>query len=141
MKPTLFQQLESRSLRSVSIRTITVVLVAALASIGASQASGARGGEEGTFQVTITNLTSGQPLTPPVLVTHSRETSVFSVGDATSMELQQIAENGNNSPLVGALLADPNVHDVVEGSAPLVPANNPGGTPFDSSVVLPITAT
>ncbi len=141
MKPTLLQQLENRSLRSVSIRTITVVLVAALASIGLSQESGAGGGGERTFQVTITNLTAGQPLTPPVLITHRRETSIFSVGEATSMELQQIAENGNNSPLVGALLADPNVHDVVEGSAPLVPANNPGGTAFDSSVVLTITAT
>ena len=140
MKPTPLQQIENRALRSLSIRIITVVLVAAFASVGASEAAGGGGRGERTFQVTITNLTAGQPLTPPVLVTHSRKTSVFSVGEPTSMELQQIAENGNNTPLVGVLLADPNVHAVVEGSAPLVPANDPGGTPFDSSVVLTITA-
>ena len=92
-----------------------------------------------TYKVTITNLTPGQPFTPPVLVTHSDKTGIFTVGEAASAEIQAIAENGNNAPLMAALGVDVEVHEVVEGMAPLVPANNPGGTMFDSSATFMIT--
>ena len=46
-----------------------------------------------TYEVTITNLTAGQPLTPPILVTHTRKTGIFQVGEAASDAIQQIAEN------------------------------------------------
>ena len=93
-----------------------------------------------TYRVTITNLTAGQPFSPPVLVTHSKRTSIFSVGEPSSDGILAIAENGNNGPLLAALAEDPNVHQVVEGSAPLVPANDPGGTGFGNSMTFEITA-
>lgn len=91
------------------------------------------------YKVTITNLTAGQPFTPPVLVTHTRRTGIFTVGEPTSEEIQAIAENGNLEPLLAALGADVQVHEVVAGAAPLVPANNPGETPFDSTATFKIT--
>ena len=92
-----------------------------------------------TYKITITNLTAGQPLTPPILVTHTGRTGIFKVGEAASEGIQQIAENGNAAPLLQALGEDTQVHDVVAGTAPLVPANNPGGTGFGSSETFTIT--
>ncbi len=92
-----------------------------------------------TYKVTISNLTPGQPFTPPVLVTHSDKTGIFTVGEATSSDIQEIAENGNSVPLMATLGVDVEVHEVVAGGVPLVPANNPGGTMFDSSATFMIT--
>ncbi len=92
-----------------------------------------------TYKITITNLTAGQPLTPPILATHTSGTGIFTVGEAASAGIQQIAENGNGAPLLQALGEDTQVHDVVAGAAPLVPANNPGGTGFESSATFTIT--
>jgi hypothetical protein len=86
-----------------------------------------------TYKVTITNLTAGQPLTPPILVTHKSNTGIFEVGEWASEDIQQIAENGNGAPLLQSLSEDTGVHEVVTGGAPLVPANNPGGTGFGYS--------
>lgn len=92
-----------------------------------------------TYRVTITNLTAGQPFSPPVLVTHTDKARIFAVGEISSAEIRAIAENGNNEPLLAALHNNVEVHDVVAGNAPLVPANNPGGTMFASKATYEIT--
>ncbi len=102
--------------------------------------SEARSDSGKTYKITITNLTAGQPLTPPILATHTSRTGFFEVGEQASEAILQIAENGNGAPLLQALGEDSQVHDVFAGSAPLVPANNPGGTGFESSVSFTITA-
>lgn len=63
------------------------------------------------YDVTITNLTSGQPLTPPVVATHRRPVDVFEVGEAASFEVKEIAENGNVEPLADALAVDKHVFE------------------------------
>ncbi len=93
-----------------------------------------------TYKVTITNLTAGQPLSPPILATHTRRTEFFTVGEMASEGIRQIAENGNGEALLQALSEDTQVYAVVAGAAPLVPANNPGGTGFSSSETYTITA-
>ena len=93
-----------------------------------------------TYEVTITNLTEGQPFSPPVVATHRAVTSLFTVGEPASVGIQQIAENGNNAPLLEALADDKHVFDVEEATAPLVPADDPGGTGFGNSTTLTITS-
>jgi len=93
-----------------------------------------------TYRVTITNLSAGQPLTPPILATHRWRTGFFTVGEYASEEIRAIAENGNGSLLLEALDNDPLVHQVVMGSEPLVPANDPGNTGFSSTASYEITA-
>ncbi len=87
------------------------------------------------YAVTITNLTNGQPLTPPVVATHRRPLHVFQVGEAASPELQEIAENGRVTPLFDALSANKQVFEaklVVSPSGP--PPILPGGAvTFDIS--------
>lgn len=103
--------------------TNTAVLVALLAMmftlVGVSPAEG---GSERTYRVTVTNLTSGQPMTPFVVAAHSGTTDVFSSGSAASAGLQSIAENGGVPDLVAELSANPQVGDIaVAGSAPIAP--------------------
>ncbi len=93
-----------------------------------------------TYEVTLTNLSEGQPLTPPLLATHTGAVDLFTVGDAASFEVKEIAENGNLAPAIAALSGSNQVFDVVAAGEPLVPAANPGGTPFSDSVTLNITS-
>ena len=116
----------------------TILVMLGAASILIAPAS-AKHNDGQTYKVTITNLTPGQPFTPPILVTHTDKTSIFMVGEAASAEVQAVAENGNGAPLMAALGVNTQVHDVVAGAAPLVPANNPGATPFASSATYMIT--
>ena len=81
-----------------------------------------------TYEITITNLTAGQPITPPVLVTHAKDAGFFTVGEMASNEIQQLSENGNVVPLVQMLQGKSGIVDIVQGDAPLVPANDPGET-------------
>lgn len=109
-----------------------VAVVAVAFNVGSAAADGGR--KVGVFEVTITNLTGGQPFTPPVLATHKKSTDVFTVGEPASFGIQQIAENGNNGPLVASLMTNSRVFDFTTGSLPpLVPASDPGGTGFPSS--------
>ncbi len=93
------------------------------------------------FQVTITNLTHGQPMTPPVVATHRRRANVFTVGNPASFGVKEIAENGNNAPLLADLGANKKVFAVQQaGGSPLVPAGTPGSANFPNSVTFNITA-
>ena len=117
------------------ISTLAIVGIASIFIVPVT----AKADDGKTYKVTISNLTPGQPFTPPVLVTHSDKTGIFTVGEAASSEIQAIAENGNNAPLMTALGVDVEVHEVVGGMVPLVPANNPGVTGFASSETFTIT--
>ena len=96
--------------------------------------------ETATYEVVITNITPGQPLTPPLLVTHTAGIDIYTVGEEASYELKQLAENGNSGPLVESLSGADGVFDVVVGDAPLVPANDPGRTGIGHTETYTITA-
>jgi hypothetical protein len=93
-----------------------------------------------TYEVTIDNLTAGQPMTPPVVATHRAATGIFTVGQPASFALKEIAENGNLAPMIAQLGADKHVSDSVAAAAPLVPAGLPGSAMFGESVTLTLTA-
>jgi hypothetical protein len=62
--------------------------------------SGADLAAAGTYRISFTNLTTGQPMTPPVVALHDAGAHLFQTGEAASNEVREIAENGNNDPLV-----------------------------------------
>ena len=101
----------------------SVLAATAFAGVGvaAAQADG-----EATYRVTVTNLASGQPLTPPLLVLHNSKTSIVEAGAPASEGLGQLAENGNPQVLAEALAGDPNVGAVVVGDHPIVSGGIPG---------------
>jgi hypothetical protein len=117
-----------------------VAVVAALAVVGVASV-GAQ--QDTTYTVTIENLTSGQPFTPPVLAAHTNQIDLFEVGTAASAELQQLAENGNADPLVTLLGGSSAVLDTVTGTAPIMPGQSatltvtaPAGSLFSLAFML-----
>ncbi len=81
-----------------------------------------------TYEITITNLTGGQPFTPPLVATHDESVDVFDVGSAASLGVIEIAENGNLGPLAGTLNSTDGVSDVViavaSAAGPLMPGTS-----------------
>jgi hypothetical protein len=99
-------------------------VAAATVALAAAPAADAKRAD--TFEVTFTALTSGQPLTPAVAATHRGRNELFRVGDEASFGLKEIAENGNNAPMLSRLASDRDVSDFVEApGGPLVPAGPP----------------
>ncbi|HZA41494.1 MAG TPA: spondin domain-containing protein [Actinomycetota bacterium] len=118
-------------------RTLSISLAAMLLALiaGAALPAGAQSARPSSFRVTITNLAEGQPLTPPVVALHNANVDIFTVGEAASFEVKEIAENGNNAPLLGVLGSLNAVADFAEGTTgPLVPPGTPGDAMFDQSV-------
>jgi hypothetical protein len=80
------------------------------------------------YRVTVSNLTGGQPFTPPAVAAHKPSAEVFSVGAAANEATTQIAENGNLDPLVELIEGTSAIKDSAVGEGPLVPASDPGDT-------------
>jgi Spondin_N len=96
-----------------------------------------------SYDVTIKDLTDGQPLTPPVVATHTGKHPIFEVGQPASVGVREIAENGNNAPLLAQLDANPFdqiSHFKQAGDGPLVPAGKPGSAMFADKVSFTIRA-
>ncbi len=107
------------------LRRLTV-LAAALAVFTLFLIPAASAGKVRTYEVTITNLTAGQPFTPPVVATHKKPVHFFEVGKPASFAIKEIAENGTTGPLASYLAGHKHVYDVFEASTPLVPVGAPG---------------
>lgn len=50
-----------------------------------------------TYEVTLTNLSNSQPLSPLAMVLHSSQYNGWSVGEPASTGLEQLAEGGDNT--------------------------------------------
>ncbi len=81
-----------------------------------------------TYEVTIENLTSGQPFTPPLAATHRRAIDLYEVGQPASFGLKEIAENGNLGPMIDRLEASKDVSDIVVAVAGDPPPLMPGAS-------------
>lgn len=79
-----------------------------------------------TYDVTITNLTTGQPLSPAIAVTHAPRVSLFTSGQPASPGIQAIAENGDPSVSLGMLTGVRGVYEVVATNAPVHRIGGPG---------------
>ncbi len=102
-------------------------------------AAAATGPAPARYEVTITNLTEGQPLSPPVAVTHRTGVTLFQRGAPASEAIEAIAETGDQSIAVAALDGAAGVTHVVDVGAPLTPAGAVVGS-FTDSVTFEIDA-
>ena len=115
--------MQAIGLRKSALAVAATMAVAAVALVAVA-ASPAAGQQTVTYNVTIENLTSGQPFTPPVVAAHTSGMDVFNVGQAASAEVQAIAENGNNDPLAALLGGSAAVLDSASGTAPVKPGES-----------------
>ncbi len=101
-------------------------------SLGATATDGT--GSDRIYEVTITNLTSGQPLSPAALVVHGASVSVFSVGATASEGIRRIAEDGDPSYLVAMMAGGAHVADAKATTAPVHRIGGPGPTSVTTMV-------
>ena len=76
------------------------------------------------YSVTITNLTRGQVITPPVIVSHKPEFELFTPGAPAIPELTALAEDGPTAPLIGYLAGQSAVLDFTAAPGPLLPGTS-----------------
>lgn len=92
---------------------------AALTLASSAGADNAAPAAQRTYRLTIENLTTGQPFSPGVAATHTKQQQVFRVGSAASEGVRLIAENGDPSTAVADLSAAPGVYAASATSAPV----------------------
>ena len=78
--------------------SVTFIMIFILVS-GLSYADQDRDKDKRKYKVTITNLTRGQVFSPPIVIRHNRNFSLFTLGDEASAELAALAEEGDSSLL------------------------------------------
>jgi hypothetical protein len=114
----------------LSILSITLFGSTVLLNSGTALANGAA-----RVQVTVTNITRGQIISPVVVASHSAAFEpLFQLGEPATAELAAVAEDAILDPLIASLSADPTVLDIqtLTGEAgPIMPGES-------ASVVLDI---
>ncbi len=83
---------------------------------------------ERLYDVTITNLTQGQPFSPGVVATHGPDVDVFTIGGKASEGIRLIAEDGDPAQSVAELTGLAGVHAVIGTTAPIHRRGGPGPT-------------
>jgi hypothetical protein len=109
-------------MRRLSLLTLVVALLAA-GLPGTAQAASPK-----MWHVKITNLTSGQPMSPPLWAVHDNKLDVWSVGQLASSGMLPIVEDAFNAPLQSYLSSNRHVREAkTETGSPAGPIL-PGGT-------------
>lgn len=76
------------------------------------------------YEVTLSNLTAGQPLSPAAVVLHGAQWSSFATGESASNELEILAESGDNSALLTSARADNHVYFASAGAGVIAPGES-----------------
>jgi hypothetical protein len=77
-----------------------------------------------TYEVTVTNLTYSQILSPPVVATHAPGYRIFRVGDEASPELAAVAEDAASDDLIALLQSESQVGEVAIGNNVILPGES-----------------
>ena len=78
-------------------------------ALAASGSNGEQAKAGGTYELTIENLTTGQPLAPPVLVKHTKRATVWQPRQIASNAVALLAEDANLPVAISALGKAPGV--------------------------------
>jgi len=76
------------------------------------------------FDVTVTNLTRAQIMSPPLVVTHSEDISLFELGEAASGEVAAIAEDAVYDDMLALLGGLSEVQDFAVGADVILPGSS-----------------
>ena len=76
------------------------------------------------YEVTITNLTYNQVLSPPLAVSHVPSIHLFQAGEPASEGLEALAEGGDTSVLAGSLSGAGGVCEVMTADGPVPPGGS-----------------
>ncbi len=105
----------------ISRTAIPILLGALLAVLAGCNDSNGSSGNGRSFEITVDNLTSGQPLSPVAVILHRDGYQAFTPGEAATVSLEKLAEGGDNSELLAEARAATPVLVTAAGSAALGP--------------------
>ena len=97
------------------------IIIVFLLSISLFSVQGYAEGGGGYYDVTITNITSGQTFTPIIVLNHKKGVSLFTPGTPASGSLAILAESGNTGPLSDMMSMNPKVADIATSDGLLGP--------------------
>jgi hypothetical protein len=102
-----------------------VIIVISLVVISGSLISSTSLAQQGRqLEVTITNITRAQVMSPPVVISHNKDFQLFELGSPAIDELVMLAEDGMADPLVGYVGSQPSVLDSTTAPGPLMPGES-----------------
>jgi hypothetical protein len=107
-------------MRKLTITMTTILALAATILVNGADSAYA----DQLYHITITNVTRGQVITPPVVISHNKDFSLFTPGQPASDQLTVLAEDGVTDSLVNLLSTDPNVYDYAVSGAGLMPGES-----------------
>jgi hypothetical protein len=76
------------------------------------------------FEVTITNLSRGQIISPAFAFTHNGRETLFTSGEPASAELAALAQDADTDGLVSLFSASSATHEIVLGTAVIMPGKS-----------------
>ena len=107
----------------------SVPVIIVIGVIAANVVGIASGQDTKTWKVKVTNLTAGQPFSPPLWAVHDEQVDLWSEGEPATNVFALIAEDALNAPMEGMLAAnEENVRD--SGTALPPPARPPTPPPI-----------
>lgn len=77
-----------------------------------------------TYSVTLTNLTSNQPLSPLAVTVHGTGYSGWTLGEPASPGLERLAEEGDPQPFLDEAMTDSSVMTVASGTGIIAPGQS-----------------
>ncbi len=110
-----------------SIVNISAVALVAGLMAGCSDSSNSTNTPEmNDYEITVTNLSSNQPLSPVAVVVHEASYNAWEIGSASTVGLENLAEGGDNSTFLGeartasSLGAESGTGVIIPGSSELI---------------------
>lgn len=85
--------------RSYVRLAIALIAVCGILVSGVAYAKDKHQDRGSSYEVTITNITRGQIISPPIVISHNKDFQLFSLGDSATDELAALAEDGMIGPL------------------------------------------
>lgn len=76
------------------------------------------------YEITVTNLTAGQPLSPAGIVLHGSGYTPFTVGQSASMGIETMAEGGDLTTFLADATASDEVTATASGTGIIVPGGD-----------------
>jgi len=106
------------------LRATSLVLVIVVCGILASGVADARKDKKTVYEVTITNITLWQIISPPIVISHKKNFKLFVLGNTeypATDGLAALAEDADTAALIGELEASRSVYSYAEADDVILP--------------------
>lgn len=107
--------------KKASVITATIMAASLLSACGSSSDDDDEVSNM-SYDITVTNLSSNQPMSPFAAKLHASSFTAWQVGSAASVALEELAEGGDNTSVLA--LSESGVYSSVSGSGAIGPGSS-----------------